>query len=173
MGSNTMVKGLNNIDSINANKLGLVKSELIEILATKNPLIRSQDVSEGVDIILNKISTALTEDDKTEIRGFGSFRLRRYASRTSRNPRTGEEFVKENSFRIYFRASSAFHDCLNPIEKHSSAQLKIDRNSQVNKEILSSKCVSELNGDRARRNALGDTEVGAQPIEHDRHQKIA
>ena len=49
-----------------------------------------RDVELGVKIILDRITEALVDDERIEIRGFGSFKLHERPPRTGRNPRTGE-----------------------------------------------------------------------------------
>ena len=65
------------------------KSELIENLATKtgyNPKLTDKMVR----IFFDRIKAALSAGDKVEIRGFGSFTLRKYKGYIGRNPKTGE-----------------------------------------------------------------------------------
>ena len=40
--------------------------------------------------VFNAISNALTNSDRVEIRGFVSFKVKKYDGDTGRNPRTGE-----------------------------------------------------------------------------------
>ena len=46
-----------------------------------------------VDAVFSSIVDALQKGDKIELRGFGSFRVRRRDSRTGRNPKTGAGVV--------------------------------------------------------------------------------
>jgi len=65
------------------------KSELIEELATKtgyNPKLTDKMVR----IFFERIKAALSAGDKVEIRGFGSFTLKKYKGYIGRNPKTGE-----------------------------------------------------------------------------------
>jgi len=65
------------------------KSELIEELAAKtvyNPKLTDKMVR----IFFDRIKAALTAGDKVEIRGFGSFTLKKYKGYIGRNPKTGE-----------------------------------------------------------------------------------
>ncbi len=65
------------------------KSELIEELAAKtgyNPKLT--DIM--VRIFFDRIKAALSAGDKVEIRGFGSFTLKKYKGYIGRNPKTGE-----------------------------------------------------------------------------------
>jgi integration host factor subunit beta len=65
------------------------KSELIEDLAAKtgyNPKLTDKMVR----IFFDRIKAALSAGDKVEIRGFGSFTLKKYKGYIGRNPKTGE-----------------------------------------------------------------------------------
>lgn len=65
------------------------KSELIEELAAKtgyNPKLTDKMVR----IFFDRIKSALSAGDKVEIRGFGSFTLKKYKGYIGRNPKTGE-----------------------------------------------------------------------------------
>ena len=65
------------------------KSELIEYLAAKtgyNPKLTDKMVR----IFFDRIKAALSAGDKVEIRGFGSFTLKKYKGYLGRNPKTGE-----------------------------------------------------------------------------------
>jgi len=45
---------------------------------------------EVVNAVFNAMSNALINGDRVEIRGFGSFKVKKYDGYTGRNPRTGE-----------------------------------------------------------------------------------
>lgn len=65
------------------------KSEIIEELAAKtgyNPKLTDKMVR----IFFDRIKAALSAGDKVEIRGFGSFTLKKYKGYIGRNPKTGE-----------------------------------------------------------------------------------
>jgi integration host factor subunit beta len=65
------------------------KSELIEQLAiSKN--VSNKRAEEIVNLIFNSMTDALTEGDRIEIRGLGSFVVKDYGTYTGRNPKTGE-----------------------------------------------------------------------------------
>ena len=53
--------------------------------------------------IFSIVRSALKDGDKVEIRGFGSFRLRRKAAKSGRNPKTGEKIDIPDSIVPYFR----------------------------------------------------------------------
>lgn len=68
----------------------MTKSELIDNLALQHTQLSIRDVELGVKIILDHITDALVDNERIEIRGFGSFKLHERPPRTGRNPRTGD-----------------------------------------------------------------------------------
>ena len=65
------------------------KLELID--AMKNECrISKKEAAIVVDLFFDKISSALAEGDRVEIRGLCSFFVKEYDSYAGRNPRTGE-----------------------------------------------------------------------------------
>ena len=68
----------------------MTKAELVEKVANKINLTKKE--TEGiVSIIFQSITDSLTEGDKVELRGFGSFRIRERNARVGRNPKSGEK----------------------------------------------------------------------------------
>lgn len=67
----------------------MTKSELIDRLAQQQTHLSHKDVELAVKLLLERISEALTEEQRIEIRGFGSFSLHRRPARVGRNPKTG------------------------------------------------------------------------------------
>lgn len=68
----------------------MTKSELIEILARKQPQLNSKDVELAVKTILEHMAQVLASGERIEIRGFGSFSLHYRPPRVGRNPKTGD-----------------------------------------------------------------------------------
>lgn len=65
------------------------RSELIARLAVNQPQLNIKDTEQGVKLVLDAFSTALSKGDRVEIRGFGSFALNYKPPRQGRNPKTG------------------------------------------------------------------------------------
>jgi integration host factor subunit beta len=81
------------------------KSELIELLAEKNEHLSKRQIEYIVNGVFNSIKTALESEQKVEIRGFGSFKVRKKAQKEARNPKTGEKVVVEPKTVPYFKPS--------------------------------------------------------------------
>ncbi|MDA0999972.1 MAG: integration host factor subunit beta [bacterium] len=67
----------------------MTKAELVEKISPKINLTK-KDTERVVNIVFGSIIQSLAQGDKVELRGFGSFRVRKRDSRDGRNPRTGD-----------------------------------------------------------------------------------
>lgn len=68
----------------------MTKSELAESLSLKLTHLFHDDVAASVEIVLETMVLALVRNERIEIRGFGTFDLRKRGARMARNPKTGE-----------------------------------------------------------------------------------
>ena len=68
----------------------MTKSELIELLARRQPHHKADDVDMSVKSLLQMMGGALANGERIEVRGFGSFSLHYRPPRTGRNPKTGD-----------------------------------------------------------------------------------
>ena len=68
----------------------MTKSELIELLAKRQPHLKADDVDLAVKSLLEMMGGALATGERIEVRGFGSFSLHFRPPRTGRNPKTGD-----------------------------------------------------------------------------------
>ena len=66
-----------------------------------------------VNKVFDELGTALIEERRIEIRGFGSFSIRSRDSRIARNPRTGEKVNVTSKKMPYFRAGKNIGKYLN------------------------------------------------------------
>lgn len=70
----------------------MTKADLVEqVTEAIGPGITKKDCALVVDGFLNAVKLALSNGDHIEIRGFGTFKVRKRKSRVARNPRTGEQ----------------------------------------------------------------------------------
>ncbi|MCD6292583.1 MAG: integration host factor subunit beta [Deltaproteobacteria bacterium] len=76
------------------------KSELIEELANRSDL--NLKVSETiVNMVVDNMKKSLLDEERIELRGFGSFHIEYYKAYIGRNPKTGES-IKVNEKRLPF-----------------------------------------------------------------------
>jgi len=90
----------------------MTKADLIEEVARVVEFTRKESET-IVEAIFDSVVNALRQDDKIEIRGFGSFRTRQRQSRVGRNPKTGAR-VEVPAKRVpYFKPSKELKDLVN------------------------------------------------------------
>lgn len=93
----------------------MTKSELIESLVSKNPSLQIKTVEDCVKEVLEQLSTVLTEGERIEIRGFGSFSLHYRESRLGRNPKTGESISLSAKYVPHFKPGKELKERVNLI----------------------------------------------------------
>lgn len=90
----------------------MLKSQLEDKL-TKIFKIEQELSQKIVFSIVESISTAINENDRVEIRGFGSFFKKNYSSYKGRNPKTGESVMVPEKSLPLFRPSKDLISKLN------------------------------------------------------------
>tara|TARA_B100000767_G_C19398540_1_gene382888 strand:- start:97 stop:378 length:282 start_codon:yes stop_codon:yes gene_type:complete len=84
----------------------LSRPKLINQLKQKNPELNYFEVENIIDNFCDNIQKALTEGKKVELRGFGTFFVKRIKEKYSaRNPKTGELIYVPEKNKVRFRAS--------------------------------------------------------------------
>jgi integration host factor subunit beta len=90
----------------------MTKAELVEEVARVSELTKKHSEI-IVNTVFDPIVEALRKDDKIELRGFGSFRIRQRRSRQGRNPKTGDK-VDVPAKRIpYFKPGKELKELIN------------------------------------------------------------
>ena len=54
----------------------MIKSELVQRIASQNPHLYQRDVENIVNAILGEITSAMAKGDRVELRGFGAFSVK-------------------------------------------------------------------------------------------------
>jgi integration host factor subunit beta len=91
----------------------MTKSELISLLAAKQPQLDYRDVELAVKELLEQMSVALSSGDRIEVRGFGSFSLHYRPPRTGRNPKTGASVQVPDKFVPHFKPGKELRERVN------------------------------------------------------------
>jgi integration host factor subunit beta len=99
------------VPTVEARKV--IKSELVQRIATRNPHLYQRDVENIVNAILDEITNALTRGDRVELRGFGAFSVKRRDARVGRNPRTGAPVSVEQKSVPFFKTGKEMRERLN------------------------------------------------------------
>ncbi len=90
----------------------MTKAELVDEVGRQAALTRKHS-EVIVDAVFSSILEALQRGDKIELRGFGSFRIRKRGSRTGRNPKTGEGVVVPAKKIPYFKPGKELRELIN------------------------------------------------------------
>lgn len=93
--------------------MAMTKSELIERLASEQTQLSYKDVELVVKTTLEHMAQALSEGDRIEIRGFGSFSLHYRAPRIGRNPKTGESVQLAGKSVPHFKPGKELRERVN------------------------------------------------------------
>jgi len=99
----------------------MTKSELIEILSRRQAHLKADDVDLAVKNLLEMMSNALTEGERIEIRGFGSFSLHFRPPRLGRNPKTGDSVALPGKHVPHFKPGKELRDRVNGGNETSDA----------------------------------------------------
>jgi DNA-binding protein HU-beta len=82
----------------------VTKADIVDNIAAATGLTKVETEA-VVDGFLATVSQALKEGNSIEIRGFGSFRVKKRKARMARNPRTGEDVFVDEHFVPVFKVS--------------------------------------------------------------------
>lgn len=85
------------------------RSDVVAHIAKEESLAKKR-AEELVTLILDTMKTALTEGEKVQISGFGTFEVMNRAPRVGRNPKTNEEISIPATRRPVFRPSRLMRD---------------------------------------------------------------
>lgn len=91
----------------------MIKSELVDVVAHRNPHLYRSDVERIVNVMFDTIAEALANGSRVELRGFGVFSIRHRLPRAGRNPRTGAAVYVEEQWSPFFRAGKPLLKRLN------------------------------------------------------------
>lgn len=89
------------------------KSELIELLATKNDISKAT-ASRVLDTLTDTVIAAVKKGQSFSIAGFGTFKQSQRAARTGRNPATGDKIKIAASKLPKFSPAAAFKAAVDP-----------------------------------------------------------
>jgi integration host factor subunit beta len=91
-------------------EVNMNRSEFIARLAAQQRHLTAEDVELAVNALFDQMSDALARGERIEIRGFGAFSLRTWASRMVRNPKTGQPVAVLAKRVPYFRPGKALRE---------------------------------------------------------------
>ena len=96
----------------------MTKADIVETIALGTGLtkLETEAIVEG---FLNTVIQALSDGKGIEIRGFGSYKVKKKRARNARNPRTGEKVFVGEHFVPVFKFSKDFKDAVDKGMKKS------------------------------------------------------
>ena len=91
----------------------MIKSEITKALAKKQAHIVFADIELAVKIILGHMINTLSNGERIEIRGFGSFDVHYRLPRIGRNPKSGKAVSIPAKFIPHFKAGKGLREGVN------------------------------------------------------------
>lgn len=87
------------------------KNDLITDVSDKTGLTK-KDAGEVVDAVFNEITSSLSNGERVQVMGFGTFETRDRSARKGRNPQTGEEIEISATKVPAFKAGKVLKDAV-------------------------------------------------------------
>ena len=82
-------------------------------MAVAHGFLSARDVELAVKTILDQMASTLSDGDRIEIRGFGSFTVHYREPRVGRNPRTGERVGLTGRYVPHFKPGKELRERVN------------------------------------------------------------
>lgn len=98
----------------------MIKSEITKSLARRQTQLVFADVELAVKIILEHMVNTLSNGERIEIRGFGSFDVHYRTPRIGRNPKSGKVVSVPAKFIPHFKAGKGLREGVNKISLSDS-----------------------------------------------------
>lgn len=90
----------------------MTKADIVDRIATGTGLTKV-DTEAVVDGFILTVIDAMKEGKNIEIRGFGSFKVKKRKGRVARNPRTGEQVMVDEHWVPLFKVSKEVKQVVN------------------------------------------------------------
>ena len=91
----------------------MIKSELILRLYEKYSSLSLSDIEKILDLFLNNLVKGLRNNQKIELRGFGTFSKKINKEKYVRNPKTSQKIFKKENYKIHFKIGKILHKKIN------------------------------------------------------------
>jgi DNA-binding protein HU-beta len=90
----------------------VTKADIVDVIASATGLTKVETEA-VVDGFITTVIGAMKEGKNIEIRGFGSFKVKKRKGRVARNPRTGEQVMVGEHFVPTFKVSKEMKQVVN------------------------------------------------------------
>lgn len=101
----------------------MTKADIVDIIASATGLTKVETEA-VVDGFIQTVIQAMKEGKNIEIRGFGSFKVKKRKGRIARNPRTGEQVMVDEHYVPYFKVSKEMKQVVNESMKKNREVLQ-------------------------------------------------
>lgn len=81
----------------------MLRSQLVDKLAQNFNQKSMHEIGEYVRIIVTTLADALSQEQRIELRGFGTFSLHYHPPRNAHNPKTGKRLVTPAKYLPHFK----------------------------------------------------------------------
>ena len=95
------------------NKDTFTRSDIEKSLRKEFPDLTKSQITIAIEVILDSIVESVALDEKVEIRGFGTFGIKKREPRKARNPGTGEVVFLPERYVPVFKPSSLLKKNIN------------------------------------------------------------
>jgi len=82
----------------------VTKADIVDVIASATGLTKVETEA-VVDGFIQTVINAMKEGKNIEIRGFGSFKVKKRKGRIARNPRTGDQVMVDEHYVPIFKVS--------------------------------------------------------------------
>ena len=103
------------------------RSTLIQDLAIRYKYLNHAQVEKMVELIFKHLGNALSQDQRIEIRGIGTWHIKTRNPRLARNPRTGEKVQVVTKKNIAFRMAKDLKFRINQNKSPEEIDKQIER----------------------------------------------
>jgi DNA-binding protein HU-beta len=90
----------------------VTKADIVDVIASATGLTKVETEA-VVDGFITTVIGAMRDGKNIEIRGFGSFKVKKRKSRVARNPRTGAQVTVDEHFVPTFKVSKEMKQIVN------------------------------------------------------------
>ncbi len=88
------------------------KSDIVDALHKKLKKYKKSEIKKVVDGTFEAMIDALKNNDRIEIRGLGSFKVKEINSKLARNPKTGEKIEIPERKTVHFKMGKVLKNAL-------------------------------------------------------------
>jgi DNA-binding protein HU-beta len=89
------------------------KANIVEALVNEVEGLTRKSASEAFDVVFDQISRALSDGDRVQVPGFGTFNITERKERQGLNPRTKEPMTIAASKSVRFKPGKQLKDAVN------------------------------------------------------------